>query len=196
MFSLYSTDYYTELVFILFYRISSSIRRHQFQVGGPPCGSFVAGFRSVDLPMTLSSPTSGQRTSMRVRRRLRQFGRPPQRLHMYSSSSNLVRLWIHVLCCRSMFYTMDWRFTSGLLLPLFIVWLTPIVLVLSWYCYHMVTGYCVHVKVFGVPFPYLTTKLVPALTEAFTWIQYLSHLFFQRKPTANLYACQDQVLCI
>jgi hypothetical protein len=24
----------------------------------------------------------------------------------------------------------------------------------------------------------------------------LSHLFFQRKPSANLYACQDQVSCI
>jgi hypothetical protein len=25
---------------------------------------------------------------------------------------------------------------------------------------------------------------------------FLSHLFFQRKPSANLYACQDQVSCI
>jgi hypothetical protein len=24
----------------------------------------------------------------------------------------------------------------------------------------------------------------------------VSHLFFQRKPSANLYACQDQVSCI
>jgi hypothetical protein len=24
----------------------------------------------------------------------------------------------------------------------------------------------------------------------------MSHLFFQRKPSANLYACQDQVSCI
>jgi hypothetical protein len=26
--------------------------------------------------------------------------------------------------------------------------------------------------------------------------QELSHLFFQRKPSANLYACQDQFSCI
>jgi hypothetical protein len=25
---------------------------------------------------------------------------------------------------------------------------------------------------------------------------FMSHLFFQRKPSANLYACQDQVSCI
>jgi hypothetical protein len=28
------------------------------------------------------------------------------------------------------------------------------------------------------------------------WLCMVSHLFFQRKPSANLYACQDQVSCI
>jgi hypothetical protein len=27
-------------------------------------------------------------------------------------------------------------------------------------------------------------------------VEKVSHLFFQRKPSANLYACQDQVSCI
>jgi hypothetical protein len=88
MFSLYSTHWYTDLVFILFYRTSSLFWCHLRQVarplsssgvtfGEPPCGFIFTSFRLADLPMALSLPDFGRRTFLWLRHCFYRVARPP-----------------------------------------------------------------------------------------------------------------------